>query len=103
MLPLPLPEPGGSIEALVPLLNLKSRNKLVLTVMWLLATLRSRGPHPVLAISAQQRPTKTVLSKLLQSLIDPNATPVRAPTRKARAPPTPPHHPHPLASDTLPP
>jgi hypothetical protein len=30
MLPLPVPEPGGSIDALVPLLNLASRNDLVL-------------------------------------------------------------------------
>ena len=84
MLPLPLPEPGGSIEALVPLLNLKSRNELVLTVMWLLATLRSRGPYPVLAISGEQGSTKTVLSKLLKALIDPNAAPVRALAREER-------------------
>jgi hypothetical protein len=45
MLPLPVPEPGESIEALVPLLNLASRNDLVLVVMWLLATLRSCGPY----------------------------------------------------------
>ena len=46
MLPLPVPEPRGSIEALVPLLNLASRNDLVLVVTWLLATLRPRGPYP---------------------------------------------------------
>jgi hypothetical protein len=54
MLPLPVPEPGGSIEPLVPLLNLASRNDLVLVVMWLLATLRSAGPYPLLAISGEQ-------------------------------------------------
>jgi hypothetical protein len=84
MLPLPLPEPGGSIEALVPLLNLGSRNELVLTVMWLLATLRSRGPYPVLAMSGEQGSAKTVLSKLLKALIDPNAAPVRALAREER-------------------
>jgi hypothetical protein len=40
MLPLPVPEPGGSIEALVPLLNLASRNDFVLVVMWLWAHIR---------------------------------------------------------------
>src|SRR6266478_9829905 len=84
MLPLPVPEPGGSIEALVPLLNLGSRNELVLTVMWLLATLRSRGPYPVLAMSGEQGSAKTVLSKLLKALIDPNAAPVRALAREER-------------------
>ena len=71
MLPLPVPQPGGSIEALAPLLNLADRNDLVLVVMWLLATLRSRGPYPLLAISGEQGSAKTVLSKLLKALIDP--------------------------------
>jgi hypothetical protein len=84
MLPLPAPERGGSIEALVPLLNLVSRTDLVLVVMWLLATLRSRGPYPVLAISGEQGSAKTVLSKLLKALIDPNAAPVRALAREER-------------------
>jgi hypothetical protein len=84
MLPLPVPEADGSIEALVPLLNLASRNDLVLVVMWLLATLRSRGPYPLLAISGEQGSAKTVLSKLLKALIDPNAAPVRALAREER-------------------
>jgi hypothetical protein len=84
MLPLPVPEPGGSIEALVPLLNFGSRNDLVLVVMWLLATLRSRGPYPLLAISGEQGSAKTVLCKLLKALIDPNAAPVRALAREER-------------------
>src|SRR5260221_1954839 len=62
MLPLPVPEPGGSIEALVPLLNLASRNDLVLVVMWLLATLRSCRPYPLLAVSGEQGSAQTVLS-----------------------------------------
>src|SRR5260221_11728717 len=84
MLPLPSPQAGGSSEALVPLLTLGSRNELVLTVMWLLATLRSRGPYPVLAMSGEQGSAKTVLSKLLKALIDPNAAPVRALAREER-------------------
>jgi len=84
MLPVPVPELGGSIEALAPLLNLTSRNDLVLVVMWLLATLRSGGPYPVLAISGEQGSAKTVLTKLLKELIDPNAAPVRALAREER-------------------
>ena len=59
MLALPVPEQGGSIEALLPFLNLSCRNDFVLVVAWLLATLRSSGPYPLLAIPAskvQQRP-----------------------------------------------
>jgi hypothetical protein len=84
MLPLPVPEQGGSIEALNSLLNLASPNDFVLVVAWLLMALRSRGPYPLLAISGEQGSAKTVLSKLLKALIDPNAAPVRALSREER-------------------
>ena len=84
MLPLPPPEPGGSIEALNSFLNLPSRTDFVLIVAWLLAALRSGGPYPLLAISGEQGSAKTVLSKLLKALIDPNAAPVRALSREQR-------------------
>jgi hypothetical protein len=45
---------GGSIEALLPFLNLSSRTDFVLVVAWLLAALRARGPYPLLAISGEQ-------------------------------------------------
>ena len=67
-----------------PFLNLASRNDFVLIVAWLLAALRSGGPYPLLAISGEQGSAKTVLSKLLKALIDPNAAPVRALSREER-------------------
>jgi hypothetical protein len=84
MLLLPVPEQGGSIEALLPFLNLSSRNDFVLVVAWLLATLRPGGPYPLLAISGEQGSTKTVLSKMLKALVDPNSAPVRALPREER-------------------
>jgi hypothetical protein len=84
MLPLPVPEQGASIEALNSFLNLSSRDDFVLTVAWLLAALRSGGPYPLLAIWGEQGSAKTVLSKLLKALIDPNAAPVRALSREER-------------------
>jgi hypothetical protein len=45
MLPLPVPERGGSIETLWTFLNLPSRNDFVLIVAWLLAALRAGGPY----------------------------------------------------------
>jgi hypothetical protein len=56
----------------------------VLIVAWLLAALRFGGPYPLLAISGEQGSAKTVLSKLLKSLVDPNVAPVRAPAREDR-------------------
>ena len=58
MLPLPVPERGGSIEALRSFLNLSNPNDFVLVVAWLLAALRSSGPYPLLAISGEQGSTK---------------------------------------------
>ena len=84
MLPLPVPERGGSIEALRPFLNLSDENDFVLVVAWLLAALRPTGPYPLLAISGEQGSAKTVLSKLLRALIDPNMAPVRALPREER-------------------
>jgi hypothetical protein len=84
MLPLPVPEHSGSIEALASLLNLASRSDFVLVVAWLMATLRSGGPYPLLVVSGEQGSAKTVLSKLLRALVDPNAAPVRALAREQR-------------------
>src|SRR6516162_5060171 len=84
MLPLPAPQQGASIEALNSFLNLSSRNDFVLIVAWLLAALRPFGPYPLLAISGEQGSAKTVLSKLLKALIDPNVAPVRALSREER-------------------
>ncbi len=84
MLLLPIPEQGASIEALNSFFNLSSPNDFVLIVAWLLAALRPAGPYPLLAISGEQGSAKTVLSKLLKALIDPNAAPVRALPREER-------------------
>ena len=54
LLPLPVPEQGGSIEALTTLLNLSDQNDFVLVVSWLLAALRPGGPYPSLAVSGVQ-------------------------------------------------
>jgi hypothetical protein len=84
MLPLPVPERGGSIAALRPLLNISNQNDFVLIVAWLLAALRPTGPYPLLAISGEQGSAKTVLSKLLRALVDPNVAAVRALPREER-------------------
>ena len=84
MLPLPVPSKGGSIEALAPFLNLTTRSDFVLVVAWLLAALRHGGPYPLLAVSGEQGSSKTVLSKILRALVDPNVAAVRAAPREER-------------------
>jgi hypothetical protein len=84
MLPLPIPRRGGSIESLATFLNLPTSDEFVLVVGWLLATLQQGGPYPLLVIAGEQGSAKTVLTKVLRALIDPNAAPTRAPPREGR-------------------
>ncbi len=49
-----------------------------------MATLRARGPYPLLAISGELGSAKTVLSKMLKALIDTSAAPVRTLPREER-------------------
>ena len=84
MLPLAVPVKGSSINDLAPFLNLPGRSDFVLVVCWLLAALRHGGPYPLLAVSGEQGSAKTVLSKVLRALVDPNAAPVRTMPREER-------------------
>jgi hypothetical protein len=49
-----------------------------------LAALRPGGPYPLLVIAGEQGSAKTVLSKLLRALVDPNVAPVRTLPREER-------------------
>jgi hypothetical protein len=84
MLPLPIPQRGGSIESLAAFLNLPAPDEFVLIVAWLLAALQRGGPYPLLVIAGEQGSAKTVLTKILRALIDPNVAATRAPPREER-------------------
>jgi hypothetical protein len=86
MLPLPVPQRGGSIEALAAFLNLPAADEFVLVIAWLLAALQRGGPYPLLVIAGEQGSAKTVLTKILRALIDPNAAPTRALPRERPTP-----------------
>jgi hypothetical protein len=84
MRPLPIPERGGSIDDLRPFLNVQSNGDFVLSIMWLLACLRNRGPYPVLVVSGEQGSAKSTFSSMLRAMIDPNTAPLRALPREDR-------------------
>jgi len=77
MRPLPEPEAGGMIEELRKFLNV-SDDDFLLVVAWIAATLRERGPFPVLLVNGEQGAGKSVFSRLVRSLVDPSAAPIRA-------------------------
>ena len=98
MLPLPVPVRGGSIDDLRPFLNvglsITQRAKLgtgsdpdtgfVLAVAWALAALNPNGPYPVLSFAGEQGTAKSTAARVLRSLVDPNAVPLRTPPRDDR-------------------
>jgi DNA primase len=89
---LPLPEPvrGGSVAELRRHVNAGSESEAGseanwrLMLAWLLAAFRPRGPYPVLALHGEQGSAKSSTARVLRSLIDPNAAPLRAEPREAR-------------------
>jgi putative DNA primase/helicase len=78
MRPLPEPEAGGMVEDLREFLNVRSDDDFMLVVAWLVAALRECGPYPVLVLNGEQGTGKSVFSRVIRSLVDPSAAPIRS-------------------------
>ena len=76
MLPLPVPEPGGSLEELRPLLNADDES-FVLIVAAMVGWLRPRGPFPLLIVEGEQGSAKTATARIVRSFVDPSMVSVR--------------------------
>jgi hypothetical protein len=81
---LPQPIRDGSVDALRQLVNIESEPDWRLRVGWLLAAFRPTGPYPVLILTGEQGSAKSTTARLLRSLIDPNAAPLRTGPRDGR-------------------
>ena len=82
---LPEPEAGCLIEELRQFfVNVKSDDDFLLVVAWLVAALRPQGPFPILVASGEAGSGKSVFSRMLRSLVDPSAAPIRAVPRDER-------------------
>jgi energy-coupling factor transporter ATP-binding protein EcfA2 len=84
MRPLPVPEDGYAIDELRGFLNVSEDEDFVLVVAWLIASLRDRGPYPILVVNGEQGSGKSTFSRLLRTLVDPNAAPIRTASRDER-------------------
>jgi hypothetical protein len=83
MLPLPMPQRGGSLEKLKDFTNC-ALGDFILIVAWLAAALRPTGPYPVLVLTGEQGSAKSTLARLIKRLIDPNVATVRSSPRDER-------------------
>jgi hypothetical protein len=83
MMPLPEPAPGGDLGELRKFVNVADEDW-TLVVPWLVQALRPRGPYPVLCLYGEQGAAKSTTAKVLRSLIDPNAAPLRSQPRDER-------------------
>ena len=66
MLPLPVPESGGTINLLRPYVNLGELD-FRLFVAWLTSAIRPSGPYPPLVLYGEQGSAKTTLAKVAGS------------------------------------
>ena len=87
MLPLPAPEPGGDLADLGAFVNVAEGAKggdFVLLLGWLVASLRGRGPYPVLILQGEQGSAKSTTMRAARRLLDPNKAELRAQPREPR-------------------
>lgn len=75
MLSLPVPVAGGSLGDVRDLWPVRDED-LVLVMGWLAGCFNPSGPKPVLDLTGTQGSRKSVLARMLRSVVDPNAIPL---------------------------
>lgn len=83
MHPLPVPETGGDLNQLRQFLSAEHQG-FVLTCAYLVASLRPRGPFPVLQFVGEQGSGKSTNARVVKSLVDPSTAQLRAEPKDLR-------------------
>ena len=72
MQPLPHPQKGGSIEDIIPFINIRSKNSLILIIGWLIGAMYPHGPFSMLIQQGAHGSAKSTMLKIMCSIIDPS-------------------------------
>jgi hypothetical protein len=78
------PLPGGSLDGLLGLINLKSPKYRLLLTVYLVAALLGDLPLPILLVYGEHGSAKSFLFKLLRALLDPSSLLILAPPDSLR-------------------
>ena len=85
LLPLPYPQPGGSMEPLRECLNLaRHDHEWIMLASWVIGTFQPDGPFPILFLYGEQGSAKSTATTLLRTLVDPSKLPLRTLSSSAR-------------------
>lgn len=74
--PLPMPAPGGNVDALWDLVNAPEEERLLI-LAWILETYRADTPYALLELSGEQGSAKSTTQTILRRFIDPNQVALR--------------------------
>jgi hypothetical protein len=83
MLPLPIPESGGSLDELEPFLN-QSPDQFILSKGFLLASFHPKGPYFIMVLNGEEGSAKSTATRIYRALIDPNKIPASGEPRNDR-------------------
>jgi hypothetical protein len=84
MLPLPMPESGGSLSELRKFFNVETDSDFHLIVGWALSAFHPTGPYPLLILHGVQGSAKSTAARFGRLLVDPNFSLLRCEPREPR-------------------
>ena len=84
MLPLPVPDPDGSLVELLDFLNVDEPDAATLVLGWLLGIFLQRGGRAILEFTGEQGSAKTTQARVVRRLVDPCTVPLRTAPRDER-------------------
>ncbi len=84
VLPLPLPDPTGSLDELLDFLNVDDHDAAVLALGWLVGAFLQHGGRAILELNGEQGSAKTTQARVIRRVYDPCTVPLRTAPRDER-------------------